>query len=243
MTRQGYGPSRFTAYCGTLLRIDNAVLWLTAGHIIREVEKMLASSDVTVDESVLADTFGSDIVSDKPIPVDLGASPRFYRDDDNGLDFGAILLHPHVVRLLTANNVAILEESNWIRQSHVDFNGYLMLGLPDEFTTQDPSSGLATVSPTIISVKRLDEEPDGHKLASSRLTARIADTIPLDSAVGMSGGPVLGFSGDKRELRYWIVALQSSWLREKRIIFACPLPAFAPMLTEWVRSKPTKPTA
>ncbi|WP_442580324.1 hypothetical protein ACSBOB_33590 [Mesorhizobium sp. ASY16-5R] len=54
--------------------------------------------------------------------------------------------------------------------------------------------------------------------------------------VGMSGGPVFGFAGNEKELRYWIVALQSAWLKDTRTTFACPVPVFAPLLTEWVRS-------
>lgn len=236
-TRQGEAPSRFTAYSGTLLRVDDTVLWLTAGHIIRQIEAALSSSEIAIDESVLADAFGETFVSEKPVPIDLRASRRFYRDDDNGLDFGAIVLHPHHVRLLLANGVAVLEEANWVRQHNVTFEGYAMLGLPEEFTSQElPESGLATVSPTMITVRRLEEEPEGHKLASPRLTARILDPIPLTSVVGMSGGPVLGFAGNEKELRYWIVALQSAWLEKSRTTFACPLPVFAPLLTGWVRS-------
>jgi hypothetical protein len=241
-SRQGDGPSRFTAYSGTLLRIDDAVLWLTAGHIVRQIEDVLESSHITIDESVLADAFGESFVSEKPVPIDLRASPRSYCDDDNGLDFGAIILHPHLVRLLIANGVAILEEVNWVRQHNVAFEGYMMLGLPDELTSQVlPDDGLATVSPTMIAVRRLEEEPEGHKLASPRLTARIIDPIPLASVVGMSGGPILGFAGNEKELRYWIVALQSAWLKETRTTFACPLPVFAPLLTEWVRSRTAEP--
>jgi len=237
-SRQGESPSRFTAYSGTLLRVDDTVLWLTAGHIIRQIEQALSSSHITIDASVLADAFGETFISEMPVPIDLRASPRFYVDDDNGLDFGAIVLHRHHVRLLITNGAAILEEENWVRQHNVTFEGYAMLGIPEEFTSQRlPKDRLATVSPAMITVRRLEEEPEGHRFAYPRLTARIMEPIPLNSLVGMSGGPILGFAGNEKELRYWIVALQSAWLEKTRTTFACPLPLFAPLLTEWVRSR------
>jgi hypothetical protein len=101
--------------------------------------------------------------------------------------------------------------------------------------------GAAIVPPTMISVQRLEVVPAGHEKQYPRLTAVIRDPIPLKSIVGMSGGPIIGFAGDERELRYWIVALQSAWLPSSRTIFACPVPVFAPMLVAWVRSEVSPP--
>jgi hypothetical protein len=44
----------------------------------------------------------------------------------------------------------------------------------------------------------------------------------------MSGGPIFGFfKGADGRWQYWIVALQSRWNEERRIIFACPVPVIA----------------
>ncbi|TPI80436.1 hypothetical protein [Mesorhizobium sp. B2-8-9] len=241
-TRYRDEPARFNAYSGTLMRVDGTVLWLTAGHIIRELEEALDSPDVTFDETVLADAFGEAFLSEKPVPIDLRSSWRMFRDDDSlGLDFGAIVIHPHHERLLLANNVRVLEEANWNRQHTVNFMGYVMLGLPEEFTSAKlPENGLATLSPTMFPVQRLAEVPAGHGKEYPRLTARIHERIPLKSAKGMSGGPKFGFAETAEGLAHWVVALQSSWLEKSRTVFACPLPVFAPMLTEWVRSLPAK---
>lgn len=236
-SRQGKEASRFTAYSGTLVRVDDTVLWLTAGHIIRELECVLSSSEITIEESVLADAFGESFISEVPVPIDLRTSPRFYRDEDKGLDFGAIVLHPNHVRLLIKNGVSILEEVNWIRQHTVSFEGYMMLGLPAEFTSRElRDDGLASVSPAMITVRRLEREPDGRDSVPPRFVAQIVDPIPLSSVVGMSGGPVFGFAHVEGRMRYWIVALQSAWDKTNRTIFACPLPVFAPLLTDWVRA-------
>jgi hypothetical protein len=119
----------------------------------------------------------------------------------------------------------------------------MLMGLPAEFGSEFlPDDGMATVSPTKITVRRLDEIPAGHDTTYPRLSRRILDPIPLESVAGMSGGPIFGFAGDERELRYWIVAVQNSWIKESRTLFACPLPVLRPMLTDWIRSLPVDPS-
>jgi hypothetical protein len=48
----------------------------------------------------------------------------------------------------------------------------------------------------------------------------------------MSGGPILGFS--KQADKYWIVAIQSSWLPASKIIFGCPIPIIADFVEKMV---------
>ncbi|MCX5896195.1 MAG: hypothetical protein NTZ51_10250 [Proteobacteria bacterium] len=59
------------------------------------------------------------------------------------------------------------------------------------------------------------------------------ENLPLSSIVGMSGGPIFGFKYGP-PMAYWIVAIQSSWLRSQGIVFGCPLPVLAGMLTTWI---------
>ncbi|WP_337270145.1 hypothetical protein [Oryzifoliimicrobium ureilyticus] len=229
--------TEFRAFSGTLMRIDDTVLWLSAGHVVEQVVAMIESRSIIVDECALADAFGSSFVSERPVPISFASARKtFVYDEALGLDFGAVELHPHQVRLLTANGVRILEEENWAYQDRVTFDGYALLGLPDEFSsTVLPGDGRAEVSPTMITIRELEEPPPGFLKPHRRLVARILDPISLNSVVGMSGGPVIGFSIGER-VRYWIVALQSTWLEGSRTTFACPFPVFGPMLTEWVRS-------
>jgi hypothetical protein len=80
---------------------------------------------------------------------------------------------------------------------------------------------------------------------SSASTRRIANAfigqldpaLDLKSVKGMSGGPIFGFCREP-QLRYWVVALQSSWNAEKRIVYGCSLPVLASLMTEWVRKHP-----
>lgn len=234
----------FSAFSGTLLQIDDTVVWLSAGHVVEEVAAVMEDQSITVDECVLADAFGSAFVSERPVPLNFVSARRtFVYDEALGLDFGAVELHPHQVRLLKTNGVRILKEENWAHQDNVTFDGYALLGLPDEFSSKVlPSDGRVEVSPTMITIRELEQPPPGSAKPYRRLVARILDPIPLESVVGMSGGPVIGFSISEN-VRYWIVALQSTWLEGSRTTFACPFPVFGPMLTEWVRSLDENPEA
>jgi hypothetical protein len=53
----------------------------------------------------------------------------------------------------------------------------------------------------------------------------------------MSGGPIFGLKFEGEQTKYWIVAIQSSWLSDERIVFGCPLPIFASMMVEWAKQE------
>jgi hypothetical protein len=227
-------PGRFAAYAGTLIIIRNRVHFLTAGHILREVDDALESERVNIQSAVLADTFGSRRVSNMPIPIDLEHAPRFYIDNaDSGLDFGVMAIHPNHVRLLAANEMVALGEENWIHQSSLSLDGHFMLGLPAEFTSDHlTASGAGLVSPTIFRVQRLASTPDENVTRYPRFVGQIDRELPLDDLAGMSGGPIFGVKFGT-PMRYWIVALQSSWNRKQRRVFGCPISVLASLLTEW----------
>lgn len=225
----------FAAYSGTLIEIGGQTFLLTAGHILRDLEKARRSAEVRISSAVLADTFGQNPVCTQPIPFDLKSAKVFYIDnEDEGLDFGVIALSAYYVRLLAANKVVALSEKNWLHQHRVEFDGYAMLGLPEEFTSMSaPECGL--VSPTMFRVHRLAEPQEGSRVTRyQRFVGQIDKELPLNSVVGMSGGPIFGFKLEP-QIAYWIVALQSTWIRSKRIVYGCSLPTLASLMTEWAK--------
>jgi hypothetical protein len=83
-------------------------------------------------------------------------------------------------------------------------------------------------------VRRIDALPeDAKETTYKRFVGQIIPELPIDSIEGMSGGPIFGFRYKDSELRYWIVALQSSWYQSSRVIFGCPLPTLASLLSDW----------
>ena len=161
---------RFFAGCGTLINIRGHIMFLTAGHILREVERALESDQYDIT-AALADTFGSGRKSDHPIPFDLKSAQFWYVDDEElGLDFGVIFLRPYYVNLLALNGIVALEERNWVRQDNVQFDGYAMLGLPAEFTSEFVTDeGHGVVSPSMFRVHKVADAPNDR--ASNDLPA------------------------------------------------------------------------
>lgn len=226
---------RFAAYGGTILCIRGIVCFLTAGHIVRELEEVIQAGNLIIHRAVLADTFGWKRVSGHPIPLDLVSAPRFFVDDDKeGLDFGLIALNSNHVRLLAANGIVPIFEENWISQSKASYDAYLMLGVPKEFTSEYLSqSGMATVTPTMFRVRKLSQPPEDTKPTRySRFVGQIDAGLPLASLHGMSGGPIFGIN--LGTFRYWVVALQSSYRPNLGVVFGCPIPVLASLVTEWL---------
>lgn len=232
------GPTEATnlfACPGTVICVRNMMFFVTAGHTLKEWDKLIRRGEVIIHKAVLADTFGLHRVSEQPIPFDFVNEPRFFIDDEaEGLDFGLIPLSSNHVRLLAANGIVALFEENWIHQSKVAFDAHFMLGLPTELMwTQLSPEGNAMVTATMFRVHRLESPPEDTRVTRyPRFVGRLDSGLPLNSLKGMSGGPIFGISFGP-PMRYWIAALQSSWRPDLHIAFGCPLPVFAGLLTQW----------
>ena len=233
---------RFSISSGTLISIHEVICFLTAGHVLKELEELRASDQIEIVGSTLVDTSGLNCVSNIPIPFDLRNVQMFYRDNDElGLDFGVIILDPYYVRLLAKNGRVAVSEKNWINQEGIEFEEYAMLGYPQEFTSERLSTnGECNVAPTMIPVRRLAAAPKERRPTRyPQFVAQLSPALKLNSVKGMSGGPILGFC-TKKDTQYWIVALQSSWDPVKRIIYGCPLPIIGEWLTRWAK-EPASP--
>ena len=231
-------PARFSISSGTLISIHGSICFLTAGHVLKALDELRNHKDVEIESAVLVDTMGEKRVSDVPIPFNLKSAPLFYIDnEEDGLDFGVISLRPHYVGLLAKNGVIALTEERWNRQHTVRFDGFAMLGFPQEFTSQRVSaSGYGAVSPVMFGIKRLDAAPEDRAPTNyPQFIGQLDSELPLESVEGMSGGPIFGFRQEGEELRYWVVALQSSWDRRRRITYGCDLPLLASLMSEWGR--------
>ena len=234
------GETIFSAYPGIVICIRGFCNFLTAGHSLKDLSNHLERGDIILESAVLADTFGPGATSEKPIPFDLVNEPRFFiYDKDEGLDFGIIALKPYYVSLLAKHRIIALFEENWVKQGNVQFDSYTMLGLPEESVTceqnteDDNSPIIGKVYPTMIGVKATENPETVKPTTYPRFIGQLHKDLPLSSIVGMSGGPIFGFRHGP-PMTYWIVAIQSSWLKNKGIVFGCPLPVLAGLLTTWI---------
>ncbi len=235
------GGLQFFSYSGFIFSVRDNWCWATAGHVLEELERHLANGDIRVKRFVLVDYFGNNVASYDPIPFVYETAPKFFiHDSEAGLDFGLIGLAPYYRNLLEANGIVSVREENWVHQHKVEFGHHFILGLPNVFIETKMQASergklmTATLWPTMIDVTKLDNPPgDLLNTKFPRFIGKLKDDFPLDDIVGMSGGPVIGFS--KEGDRYWVVAIQSSKLNSSdldrdKIVFACPVPVFATLV-------------
>jgi hypothetical protein len=229
-------PPRFAACSGTLLFVEGALYFLTAGHVLRELKELRDNDQVVIDHASLADIFGLKAISGMAIPFSLQSAMLCFVDDDElGLDFGVIPLGAHHARLLSKNGVIALSEENWSKQRDVSFDGYVMLGLPAELTSERVSnSSTVIVQPTCFALRRLDQAPDQRSTRYPQFIGQVSEELALKSLKGMSGGVIIGFR-TQPALAYWVVAIQSSWNRETKITYGCSLPVLASLMTHWAK--------
>jgi hypothetical protein len=222
------------SFSGTLIFIKNKLFYLTAGHIIREIDQRLDSGEVIIEKAYLTDVFGLERKTDQSIPFNYVDAPRMY-NDANGLDFGLIGLRRYYQDLLASNGILPVEERSWRNVPSTGFDSYMMLGLPEELMAYDYSeSPKLFLSPALIRIEK-EEEPPNELAENSidRFYGRITGDIPLTSISGMSGGPIFGIKVGP-PARYWIVAIQSSWLPTTKHIAACPIKTIATLVDEWI---------
>jgi hypothetical protein len=237
---QEAGPPQFLACSGFVVLFHGSWFFLTAGHVLKEhLDGNVKEGRIRIMTSSLADYFGPDAKVFRPTAFDYEGTERFYIDNrELGLDLGVMYLRPYFQAHLAANGVVPIEEGNWLRQHEVSFDSFGLLGLPSEYVTSGRRAGdfgeeqLGTVQATLVSVEKLEEMPEG--IEESNLPwfiGLIRAQEGLASVRGMSGGPIFGFQvGADQRLRYWVVALQSRWYPQRRIILGCPVPVFMGIL-------------
>jgi hypothetical protein len=234
------GETKFAAYSGFVVLFHDSWLLITAGHVLEEeLDDNVRDRQIRIVNSILAGYFGPNPKDFNPTYFDYEDTPKFYIDDRRfGLDLGLLYLRPYPVQHLSATGVVPVSEENWLHQHKVAFDYYGLLGFPSHLVNSSRRQGefgdeiVGLVQPTFVWVEKLNEIPE--KVEHSELpwfVGQIHPNADLPSIRGMSGGPIFGLKiTPDRRIRYWIVALQSWWDKEKRIIFGCPVPVFMGLL-------------
>lgn len=234
------GELHLFSYSGFIISFHGFWCLATAGHILEDLEENLAKGLIRVERYALLDTFGHEVISHEPIPFIYSQAPKFFVNDrEAGLDFALIGLGPYYQHLLQANGVEAVTQENWEKQKEVDFGRFMMIGLPQEaieassWKSQGKVHFKALVRPMTLEIEKIQKAPNGsEETRYPRFIGKINGDMPLNSIQGMSGGPILGFN--KQGNKYWIVAIQSSWLPESKIIFGCPILTIADIVEKMI---------
>jgi hypothetical protein len=220
-------------FSGWILDLHGQLFWVTAGHCLKEqLDEYITKGYIRVTGGGFMDYLGyrAEHIHRAPFTYELGCGFYIW-DSEAGLDFALIPLSTLYRQYFESNN------NIPIHQHRLSFDFYRVLGIPKDevYRTQNPDgSHNVAVRPTMMAVEKITfEEAIAANLKCPPKTpewfcARIHPEITNQTVVGMSGGPIYGFRRDDQgRLSYHVVALQSWWDPDKRIIFGCSVPKFA----------------
>lgn len=216
--------------------------WVTAGHVIQGIETDVKKGQAETRDFRLIDSYGLGAVDTNPVPFDFdGAWKHAVVDDEAGLDFGVVELRAIYKESLRRNGIVPVRVKDWRNLDEVEFEGFFILGLPDDTIVRSErgmSDGYVITGrapPSAISVHPMARPPKELETTHPRYIGKINKKWPAGSIVGASGGPVIGIVKGYGSQR--VIAVQSGWLKTKRITFACPLQVIGPMIQAAIRSR------
>ncbi len=209
---------------------------VTAGHCISAINQLVNEHGYKILNCYLVDSLGLDAKYRDPIPFDFVSSKPVCLGENGEFDYGIISLSSHFKSLLEANNIQPLNEEVWKKQpANIDF--YVLIGVPSQLTELELNKIEFTT--TLHRIELLDKKPDEFPDTDWPLFyGRIILDESITDIEGMSGGPILGFyKNDRNELKYWLIALQSTWLKQSKLIKACPTHILGKFLEETLNSR------
>ena len=236
-------------FSGWLLELHGRLFWVTAGHCLSEINDHIEAGHIRVTAGAFMDYLGYRAEFIHTVPFTYAVDSGFHIwDPEIGMDFAIIPLADLYGELFAKNNNVPITRINWIHQHRLTFDFYRILGVPEDrvFETARPDgTTIISVQPTWIAVNRILFE-DALRAPTKPLPkskewffGRLDPGTGNQTVVGMSGGPIFGFrKSDAGDVLYHVVALQSWWDKDKRIVFGCSVPFFAEKVYEAMQWHP-----
>lgn len=247
----GSSPSGFqySFYTGFLLSYAQKLLWLTAGHVVEELQLVLSSPHFRVSQFRWLDSY--DAAGASAVPVHRADMPiRSW--NESGLDVGVI-----VPSILDAGNLRkneklqLMDERVWGSLKQTTPEGYYAIGYPRPWTTHTQrrvsqtkvlhslKADLACLPMILVQAPKtaLDDDRWADTEAFFGRILRYPDLpqFEVDDIKGMSGGPVLSVErSPDGEIIYRLAGIIQSWRRSESIVRAEPIAKVVQALTEWL---------
>lgn len=230
-----------TYFTGFVLELHDAWYWVTAGHCLKDLDAQIRNGVLRILGGRFMDYFGSDATYTVGLPYTYEPGSGIYLyDREQGLDFGLLRLNELFKAGFKANGVAVISRKNWMFQPDLEFQIYKLLGIPASeagTVAQPDGSVISGCRSYMFDVERLEPADVPNVPSDEFFVARMSAQSTIASIEGMSGGPIFGFRmNSEGRWAYHVVAVQSSWLRNERIIMGCPLPLFAERIHQIIES-------
>jgi hypothetical protein len=234
---KGERVPRHYAFTGFLYRREFYAYWITAGHVVKEIERILDHEKLESCWAELSDRAGPDEECSVVIaPEELRLMISL---NEQGIDLGFLLLRQLYYECLAAvpENMFIDADSLG-SESYLDYRGVYLLGCP--FDSQEViDTELSNSTKRSVRIENLclpvepvripDQIPSEHGSFWDNPNAFYGRLLPFSDTgsrgvqliEGMSGGPIFSLepSGLER-VTPRLIGVQSSWLPRQRTIRA-----------------------
>jgi hypothetical protein len=180
------GPFSFS---GFVLRLGDLHFWVTAGHCLELLDKQIRAGDLRVVDSAFADSHGAGASNEYGVPFTYEPGCGVYvHDGTDSLDFGVVPLNNNLVRLMHSNGVVSISRENWIHQHNLEFERYMMLGIPECLKSDETEAGVS-FRPVMLRLNRITNSQVPDVLGQDWLVFQLAASPQvIPSIQGMSGG-------------------------------------------------------
>jgi hypothetical protein len=205
----------FTAF---VLSVNDQWLLITAGHNIRYLKGIRAAGWI-IEQCKLIDCMGTGAIDKTHLqPFDYDGSDPTALSDDPCYDYGILFIRDNTRALLEANGVVALTELSWEQVPEAaEIQEYKVLGIPAQFSAPTPDR--AFFHSTLHRVEVLYERPEGFEETNAPMFyGRIKLGEVMTEAKGLSGAPIFAIATVDGRIRYWLHAMQVSWVRSDRTI-------------------------
>jgi hypothetical protein len=225
-------------YTGFLLHHSDTLFWVTAGHVIDCINKILADSSYKVLAMRWCD--GCEIRGAESVVVH-NRDLWMFSTWKYGVDFAvAIITGLDAANILNNDRVRVLTEEVWRKVHLAQPEGYYLVGYPQEWveiSTDLLSDGrvLGSLRANLacLPLRRIEypgPDPtdefwnDPEAFYGEILAFTDGPGYQPGDISGMSGGPVISLERDPDSgIRYRLFGVQRSWKSEERLIRAEPI--------------------
>lgn len=237
---------------GFLLLYQKRCLWITAGHVIQEIDKLFQNIKCDIKRTAWIDNNEINIPSEcNAIPFDYLQARKFPINNDT-MDLGVIRLEGNCLELIGRNHSnKWFTKEVWMNNNLSNPEGFFLVGYPDETKVcgnekrSDGNYSISKISCISNPVEKIARKESDEKefwnypdwFYGKVLPITKDDGTKLNNIEGMSGGPILGIerTPDERVI-YKLFGIQSSWLPQSKILRATPIENVITLIDEAIKT-------
>lgn len=231
-----------------VVSVQNIWFLITAGHVLKDIEKRIKLGRRIVKTRIIDSFQNSKNTMSMPFDFDDAIKIPIYKSED-GIDYGAIMLKAFYVRSLLAGGTRAFNEKEY-EDIPDKADKYFLLGFPTQAMevkqTYSEIGGNVSIDIgcPLIQIHPVDDPPAELQKKEKRFYAKVpiiegnrsAKDGKLTDIEGMSGGPIIAVKKiDSEIIRYWIIAVQSGWLKSENILAACYMEPFINALQKCIK--------